>query len=49
MLRFIDEPGLIQKMGPQMPGAKSMDDHALEMVEVYKTMLRGQKKDHKRV
>ncbi len=36
MLRFIGEPSLIQKMASQMPRAKTIEEHAREMVEIYK-------------
>jgi glycosyltransferase involved in cell wall biosynthesis len=39
MLRFIQEPELIQKMALKMPKTKSMEDHALELVEAYKGIL----------
>ena len=39
MLRFIQEPELIQKMTLKMPKVQSMADHARELVESYKTIL----------
>jgi glycosyltransferase involved in cell wall biosynthesis len=39
MLRFIDEPNLAQRMAPHMPKAKFMDEHAVEMEEIYKMMV----------
>ena len=40
MLRFIDDPGLIQKMSSRMPGTKSMEEHALELAEVYEKIIK---------
>lgn len=39
MLRFIEEPGLIQKMGARMPRVKSMKEHALETLAIYERIL----------
>jgi glycosyltransferase involved in cell wall biosynthesis len=40
MLRFIEEPDLAKEMASTMPKAKSMDEHAMEMEEIYKAILR---------
>ncbi len=39
MLRFIDEPGLIQQMGSKMPKVKFMAEHAGELVEIYEGVI----------
>ncbi len=39
MLRFIEEPGLVQKMGARMPRVKLMKEHALEMAAIYERIL----------
>ena len=41
MLRFIEAPQLVREMGLKMPKAKSMAEHALELEEIYKGMIRG--------
>jgi len=39
MLRFIEEPGLLQRMALKMPRVKSMAEHALELEEIYKGII----------
>jgi len=39
MLRFIEEPGLIQQMASKMPKVKTMAEHATELVEVYRELI----------
>ncbi len=39
MLRFIDEPRLIQQMGSKMPKVKFMAEHAGELVKLYKMII----------
>jgi len=39
MLRFIREPSLIHKMASQMPRLKTIEEHAQEMVAIYKRIL----------
>jgi glycosyltransferase involved in cell wall biosynthesis len=39
MLEFIEEPRQIQEMASKMAKAKSMVEHAVEMVEIYKRIL----------
>ena len=36
MLRFIEEPGLIEKMASHMPRAKSIEEHAIELSQIYR-------------
>jgi len=36
MVRFIEEPGLVQEMASRMPKTKTMEEHAVEMIEIYK-------------
>ena len=40
MLRFVDEPGLLQKMALKMPKVKSMAEHASDLEEIYKRVVR---------
>jgi glycosyltransferase involved in cell wall biosynthesis len=39
MLRFIEEPGLLQRMALKIPKVKSMAEHALELEEIYKGII----------
>jgi len=39
MVRFIEEPGLLQKMALKMPKVKSMAEHASELEEIYQTVV----------
>jgi len=39
MLRFIDEPGLLQRMALEMPEVKSIGEHALELEEIYQRAI----------
>jgi glycosyltransferase involved in cell wall biosynthesis len=41
MLRFIEEPGLLQRMALKMPKVKSMAEHADELIEIYKAIAHG--------
>jgi glycosyltransferase involved in cell wall biosynthesis len=38
MLRFVEEPGLLQRMALKMPKVKSMAEHALELEGIYQRM-----------
>ena len=40
MLRFVEEPGLLPRMALKMPKLKSMAEHALELEEFYKGVVR---------
>jgi glycosyltransferase involved in cell wall biosynthesis len=40
MLRFVKEPGLLQRMALKMPKVKSMAEHALELEEIYKGIIK---------
>jgi glycosyltransferase involved in cell wall biosynthesis len=39
MLRFIEAPGLVQEMALKMPKVKSMEEHAAELIEIYKGIV----------
>jgi len=39
ILRFIEKPGLVRKMAAKIPKIKSMDEHALEMMEIYEKVI----------
>ena len=39
MLRFVEEPELLQKMALKMPKVKSMTEHAKELIEIYKAAI----------
>jgi len=39
MVRFIEEPELLQKMALKMPKVKSMVEHAKELIEIYSRIL----------
>ena len=39
MLRFIEEPDLLKKMASKMPKAKSMTEHAVELLEIYQGIV----------
>jgi glycosyltransferase involved in cell wall biosynthesis len=39
MLRFIEEPGLLQRMALKIPKVKSMAEHALELEEIYQGII----------
>ncbi len=40
MLRFVEEPGLVQKMAMRMPRIKTMDEHAAELSNLYQGIVR---------
>jgi glycosyltransferase involved in cell wall biosynthesis len=40
MLRFIKEPDLVEKMAMRMPRIKTMEEHAVELLNLYKGILR---------
>jgi len=39
MLRFIEEPGLLERMVSRMPRPKTMAEHSLEMIGIYQEMV----------
>jgi glycosyltransferase involved in cell wall biosynthesis len=40
MLRFVEEPRLLQKMALKMPKVKTMDEHAVELLDLYERIIR---------
>jgi glycosyltransferase involved in cell wall biosynthesis len=43
MLRFIEEPGLAQQMASGLPRVKSMEEHSVEMLDIYREVI-GQRR-----
>jgi hypothetical protein len=39
MLKFIESPGLVQKMALKMHKVKSMAEHALELEKIYRGII----------
>ncbi len=40
MLRFIEQPGLAEEMASRMPKVKAMEEHAVELLNLYKGIIR---------
>jgi glycosyltransferase involved in cell wall biosynthesis len=40
MLRFIKEPDLVEKMAMRMPRIKTMEEHAVELLNLYQEIIR---------
>jgi glycosyltransferase involved in cell wall biosynthesis len=40
MLRFIQQPGLIQEMAYRMPKRRSMEEHTMDIIKIYNSIVR---------
>ena len=40
MLRFIEQPGLVEEMSSRMPKVKTMEEHAVELLNLYEGIIR---------
>jgi glycosyltransferase involved in cell wall biosynthesis len=40
MLRFIEQPGLAEEMSSRMPKVKAMEEHAVELLNLYQEIIR---------